>query len=72
MNEIKENHISEDIKIELNGMSEGVLMHTLHHPEIEKSELSEKILWMNLIDESSDIIHGSIIGIFIQNMSNYG
>ena len=46
-------------------MSEGVLMHTLHHPEIEKSELSEKILWMNLINESSEL-HGSIIGIILR------
>jgi hypothetical protein len=61
MSENRRNNFSEDTKIELNGMAEGVLMHTLHHPEIDKYELSEKILWMNLISESSEM-HGSIIG----------
>jgi len=50
-------------------MTEGVLMHTLHHPEIDKSELTEKILWMNLISESSES-HGSMIGM-IREIGNY-
>ncbi|CBY22328.1 unnamed protein product [Oikopleura dioica] len=62
-------YISDDTKIELNGMTEGVLMHTLHHPEIDKSELIEKILWMNLISESSES-HGSMIGIFGKKINN--
>ena len=57
----KQHRFSEDIKLELDGISDGVLMHTLHQPGLEKPELRAKILWMNLLTERSES-HGSIIG----------
>ena len=65
-NIFKNSWFSEDMKSELNGISDGVLMHTLHYPEIEKQEISERILWLNLISEKSES-HGSMIG---KNLDN--